>query len=149
MFLRKVIDLANIKTYAIGLDQAKAYRILKHVTSQALEKYSLSPLDWALLGLLSDQKNGLRPSEIAELLGVEAPFVTVIVDELQTKKMVVRKKDAVDRRAKLVTLTAHGHRRVLLIENQLRQATKGLMKGVSPQEIIAYMKVLKAIIANG
>lgn len=148
MFLKKFIDFSTIKTYTIGLHQAKAYRILKQTTAAALEKYHLSPLDWALMGLLLENKAGIRPSELAETLGVEAPFVTVLVDQLKQKKLVMRQKDPNDRRARLIVLSAAGRRKVEVIERDLRQSTKHLLQGLSPSEVLTYVKTLKTIVAN-
>jgi len=148
MFIQKIIDVIGLKTYSVGLYQAKAYRILKYTTAKALEAYQLSSLDWAVLGLLYDHKPGLKSTEIAELVGVEPSFVTVLIDELSAKKLVLRKESSSDRRTKLITLTPSGRRKIPIIETTLREATKGLLKGTSATDLMAYLRVLKTIIEN-
>jgi DNA-binding MarR family transcriptional regulator len=48
--------------------------------------------------------------EIAEANGVDAPYATIIVDKLEAHGLVERRPHPDDRRRKLVTLTAAGHR---------------------------------------
>jgi DNA-binding MarR family transcriptional regulator len=49
-------------------------------------------------------------SQLAAANGVDAPYATLIVDKLETHGLVERRPHPDDRRRKLVTLTAAGHR---------------------------------------
>ena len=148
IFKKIVHAKSALTTYNLGLLQAKAYRILKNKTSELLLTYNISTIDWALIGLLLDKKEGLRFSEAALALGVEAPFVTVIVDILEEKKIVSRHSSLTDKRSKTIALTVNGKSLALKIEHYLKKETKFLVVGVSISELIAYRKVLKAIIEN-
>ncbi len=135
-------------TYSVGLLQAKAYRILKQNTSLLLKPYELSTIDWALLGVLYEQENGVGPSEMAQILGVEAPFVTAMAESLEKKGFITRIQSSTDKRAKLVVLTKAGKNLVPKLESHLRKKSKHLIRGVSISELLAYRRVLKAIIEN-
>jgi DNA-binding MarR family transcriptional regulator len=50
----------------------------------------------------------LSLSGLAEAIGVDAPYATLIVDSLEERGLVGRKPDPADRRRKLVTLTPAG-----------------------------------------
>jgi DNA-binding MarR family transcriptional regulator len=50
----------------------------------------------------------LSLSGLAEAIGVDAPYATLIVDSLEQRGLVERQPDPADRRRKLVTLTAAG-----------------------------------------
>jgi DNA-binding MarR family transcriptional regulator len=138
----------GLSTYKTGLLHAKSYRILKNKTSFFLEPFDMSTIDWALLGLLFEQKEGLRLITIAETLGVEAPFITAMVDELEEKGYVSREADTKDKRAKIIKLTLKGRTFVPKIESDLRIEMKGLLKGLSLPDILGYLKVMESIIAN-
>ncbi len=138
----------GLSTYKTGLLHAKSYRILKNRTSAFLEPYDMSTIDWALLGLLYEQKEGMRLIAIAETLGVEAPFITAMVDELEEKGYVSRESDTKDKRAKIIKLTLKGRSFVPKIESELRTEMKGLLKGLSLSDIFGYLKVMEAIISN-
>ncbi|WP_030241404.1 MarR family winged helix-turn-helix transcriptional regulator [Streptomyces sp. NRRL S-350] len=60
-----------------------------------------------LLFQLRDRPMSL--SELAQANGIDAPYVTLIVDKLETQGLVRRQPHPDDRRRKLVTLTAAGH----------------------------------------
>jgi len=51
-------------------------------------------------------------SELAEANNLDAPYVTLIVDKLEAHGLVQRQPHPEDRRRKLVTLTAAGHRAI-------------------------------------
>lgn len=138
----------NLTTYKTGLLQAKAYRILKQRTQQTLEPYGISSLDWALLGVLSEHGDGFKLIELASLLGVEASFATVMIDVLEKKKLVHRAQSLKDKRAKIITLSKKGHALVPVIEKDLRENMKDLLRGTSLPSIHGYMSVLNTIVRN-
>jgi len=63
----------------------------------------------------------LSLSELAEVVQVDAPYATLIVDNLEERGLVERRTDPADRRRKLVALTADGvvaARRALQIKQE-------------------------------
>lgn len=147
--LFKILGLERqITTYTVGLLQAKAYRILKHASNDALKEFAISPLEWSFLGLLNDQPAGMRARELAEILGVEPPFVTVVVKKLKAQKLLTLKVDTHDKRAKTITLSAEGKKFIPKVEATLRAKTDHFIKGLNKLEILAYIKVLNTIVKN-
>ncbi len=108
----------------------------------------MSSTHWALLGLLYEAKAGLRPGEVANELGVEAPFVTRMVNEFKKKKLVEQKEDPSDSRANVLFLTAAGKAEVKKIESVLRVEMAPLIKDVAFGDLLSYLLVLKKIIEN-
>lgn len=137
-----------LTTYRMGLLQARAYRILKKSSSDRLFAFDLSTLDWAMLGLLYDTPKGFRLSKVAELLGVEAPFVTEMVKELKRKGYVEQAVDPKDSRAKILKLTEKGRKFVPSVDRNLRDELRYLVSGASPKDLFGYIKVLEQIIVN-
>jgi DNA-binding MarR family transcriptional regulator len=58
------------------------------------------------------QDRPMTLSELAEANNLDAPYVTLIVDKLESHGLVQRQPHPEDRRRKLVTLTAAGHRAI-------------------------------------
>jgi DNA-binding MarR family transcriptional regulator len=140
----------NRTTYRVGLLQSKAYRVLKQHTDKKLTPFDMSSTHWAFLGLLyDDAKKGMRPGEIAEELGVEAPFVTRLSNEFTKKGFVKKASDEKDSRATLLALTEKGRTQVGTIEKHLRAEIAPLIQGVSMSDLLSYLQVLKQIIENG
>jgi MarR family transcriptional regulator for hemolysin len=148
-FIKKITTAGeNRTTYRVGLLQAKAYRILRQHTDKKLIPFDMSSTHWALLGLLYEAKAGLRPGEVANELGVEAPFVTRMVNEFKKKKLVEQKEDPSDSRANVLFLTAAGKAEVKKIESVLRVEMAPLIKDVAFGDLLSYLLVLKKIIEN-
>ncbi len=148
-FFKKIQDtIKNRKTYRAGILQAKAYRIFKGYTQQKLNAYKLSTIDWALLGLLCDSEDGVRPSVLAEELGVEPPFVTVVVGKLTKMNLVSVKNLEGDNRVKIFFLTEKGKKMVNEIEIYLRNEMKVLIKAIPYEDLLSYMSVLEQVAEN-
>ncbi len=147
---KKITDIEkNYTTYAVGLLQDKAYRILKSHTALLLKEFDISTNDWALLGYLSGEDQGVRPSVLSYILGVEAPFITTQVTHLEKKGYVTSGIDKDDTRAKRIILTKSGMLFVEKTEKYLREGTKPLLEGIPALDIYKYIKVLRGIISNG
>lgn len=148
--LKKIagIDPKGLTTSHIGVLQAHAYRVLKTHTNAHLAPYDLKSMEWAILGMLFAQSEGLRHAEIAEALGVKKPFVTRMIAQLSTKCLVTTSVDKNDKRARVVLLTTEGKKIVPTIEGKIRRQMRGLVEGVSARDLIGYMRVLEAITRN-
>jgi DNA-binding MarR family transcriptional regulator len=140
--------IRNRKTYQIGLLQAKAYRILKQHTSNALEHLNISTTEWALLGFLNDQPKAIRANVVAEVLGVEPPFVTVLIKKLEKQGLLSIEADASDNRSKLIELSAKGTAFVGETELYVRDKMRPLAQGTGLTDIAGYVAVLERIIEN-
>ena len=137
----------NRTSYRVGLLQAKAYRILKQKTNLVLAPYGITATDWALLGLLSD-KQTLRMSHVAEELGVEPPFVSEMVKQLQKKHLITLVKDTTDTRVKGMSLTPEGVLFVSTTEPVVRASMRPLIGSASMRDILGYLSVLEHIVNN-
>jgi len=146
--LNLLIKNNKLNSYNVGLIQAKAYRALKHTTQEALKAYHISSLEWAALGLLFDETQGLRALDLAQTLGVEAPFISVMIKKLEDQKWLVTKSNPTDKRAKIIRLTAKGRKNLPVIEAELRDTTRHLLDGLNPLELMTYVKVLNTIVKN-
>lgn len=149
-FIKETLGIkTTLTTYGVGLLQAKVYRILKSFTAKVLKKYRISTIEWAMLGLLYENSAGMRYVAIAKEIGVEAPFVSHLVDTLTKKDLIEIQADELDKRAKKVLLNAKGNELVGEVEKVLRQEIKKLLKGASPQGVIGYLKTMEKIVQNG
>lgn len=104
--------------------------------------------EWALLGLVYDNSQ-LRLSQIAELLDVESPLATNLVNRLEKKGTVKRTTSATDGRAKEVRLTPAGQELVPKLERRLRTELKQYVAGITVEELAVYIKVLEKLAAKG
>jgi MarR family transcriptional regulator for hemolysin len=88
---------------------------------------------WLILKKVSDSPAGVRPMELAQVLGKETASVTRILDILQRKNLIRREPNPEDRRSYLIVLTDSGRatfQRVLPIVRAIRdRATRNFDPG--------------------
>lgn len=134
----------SFTTYQLSLLHSKTHRIIKQATSNALKKYKLSYVDWALMGLLFE-KEELRYGSLAEELGVEPSFISVLIEGLQKKGYIREKKHHSDKRVKQIYLTKKGKDLVPNVEDYLKEKLDGLFNTLPPNDMdrfLTYMAVL-------
>jgi DNA-binding MarR family transcriptional regulator len=85
--------------------------------------------------------------ELAALLGIDPPYVTVIVDDLEGRGLVRREPHPTDRRAKLVRATPAGRRAAEKAERMLDEPPEALL-ALDPGEL-AELERLVAKLAAG
>jgi DNA-binding MarR family transcriptional regulator len=136
------------KAYNLGLLEGKAYRVLTAHITNILLPYNLSIPEWKLLGLLADNGN-MKLAKLAELLAVEAPLVTALVDSLEKKGLVKRTNDLLDKRAKVIEGTKKALKMIDDIEPKVKAQVKMLVSGTTQEDLTGYVRVLDTIVKNG
>ena len=136
------------KTYTAAILQTEAYKVLRNHVVQTLGKFDLTVSEWTILGHIYHHES-LRFIDIAQLLNVEPPHITTLIDILQKKKLVQRKDDPSDRRSKRIVLTKKAQDLVPGIEIELSSHMNLLLEGITPEEMTIYFKILQTIIDNG
>lgn len=102
-------------------------------------------VSWArvlLLRLLAAEPKTLRA--LAEWLAADAPYVTLMVDDLERRGLVRRKPHPEDRRAKLVQLTAAGRAAAARAEAILDEPPPALRE-VPAKELAVLLRVLERL----
>ena len=148
--LKKIFHLENqgLPTYTLKLLQGKAYRIFNHTLAGVLQVHSLSIPHWKLLGQLYEH-GSMRVADIATLLQVKPPLVTVLLTKLEEENYVRVVTDPTDKRAKLVSMTQYGKAFLITVEPQMQEIVGKLLAGVSEEELEIYRRVLSLIVKNG
>lgn len=135
-------------TYLTAALFAKSYKSLRDTVTRELSQHGLSTVAWTLLGAVASAPNGIRLVELAEELGVRAPFVTTLTHDLVERGLIERVAHQFDRRAKLLVLSKKGKQFVARVEAELAGELRKLLKGLTDEELKTYQKVLETIIAN-
>lgn len=85
--------------------------------------------------------------ELAEQLTTDAPYTTVVVDDLEERGLVDRRPDPDDRRRKIVAATAQGVRAAQRAERILRRPPAALT-ALSPADLIELERILDLVVAG-
>ena len=101
-----------------------------------------------LLAKLMAGGDSLRITDLAELLGVDAPTVTRKVQQLEREEMIVRRIDPKDRRAVRVCLTPSGRQTIDRIRRAKRAWLENMLN-VWSDEDLAMLAALLSRFADG
>jgi MarR family transcriptional regulator for hemolysin len=104
-------------------------RLLRTYADQQARQFGMTRAQWAVLARL-EYAEGLKQSELAELLDLQPITLTRLVDRLCTNGLIERRADPSDRRAKRLYLTAQArplmNRLADLGENMMASVLEGL-----------------------
>jgi DNA-binding MarR family transcriptional regulator len=138
----------NMPSYMSGSIFMKAYRTLRMRVATRLQAHELTPTMWSLLGVVISARDGIRLSEVAHVLEVKAPLVTMLSHKLIDRGYIKRIPHHIDKRAKLLVITPKGKAFMKTVEADLSDELSRLLDGVSDDDLHAYQHVLDAIIKN-
>lgn len=100
---------------------SRAARLCRDYFDELTEPLGIHGRHFSVLAVLGEEKP-LSQVEISERLGIDRNTMTLLLDDLEAKNLVTRRRDPRDRRAHLVTLTDAG-REVLRQSTALAQRT--------------------------
>lgn len=108
------------------------FKLLRHMEAhtelmtETLKREGLSPV---MAGFLDEiAKNPSAPmSSLVNHLGVDAAWVTDVVDKLEARGDVVRRASPEDRRVKIIELTDTGKRTHRFVEDLMRRPPRALL----------------------
>jgi DNA-binding MarR family transcriptional regulator len=102
METEKIINNFNFNT--VGSLMGKIHRAMKRFMDGQMKNSDITPPQFEVL-LTLWEKDGLALNEVGKLLARDGPTITGIIDRLEHKQLVMRKRNASDRRCIHVMLT--------------------------------------------
>src|SRR5690349_9130419 len=85
------IDLSSITTYESGVIQSTAYRVLSKCVTDILKKHGLTMMQWFVLGTIYGAgTGGIRITDLSKKVDTGLPFLTNLINLLETKGLVHR-----------------------------------------------------------
>ncbi len=142
--LGTVTNTKDLKTYHVGVIEAAAHRALRQHKDSLLKGYSLTGVEWYLIGTVADAgKEGIRATDLAKILGTTMGFLTKTVALLEAKNILYRKANAKDARSNYIALNEKYRPTLNEIEIALRQKLReSLYSLITPEELLNYIHVL-------
>lgn len=119
------------------------------ITSASFEKevgrpFELRPVEFTLLQLIL-QNADVSPTRLAHALAVKTSGITVWIDRLVARKLVMRERSATDGRGRHVRVTADGKSLVTKAVHRLLQADQKLLQHLSPGEQRILIELLRKV----
>lgn len=137
--------LNDIPTYKRALVQIVAYRVIQSRVNELLRTYDLITTQWIILGYLNEHQKAWQFSEIANLLHVENPLVSRLMQPLLDEKLISVQVPEADKRAKLAEITDKGKVLVSELEPKLAAHLEPLTVHVGERSMTEYFNVLNEI----
>lgn len=111
---------------------------------RALEPFDLSIREYTVLEL-STVGAGMSQRELGRIMCLDPSNVLRLVDRLAARDLVVRRRDAADRRVTLICATASGRRVAADAGDALEQAHAELVAPLSPAEQDTVLALLRRL----
>ena len=96
-------------------------------------RHELSPRQFQLLGLLHE-RGPLGQRELGQLMEIDPSILVTLLNPLEAEGLLSRRRDPLDRRRHLVTLTARGERRLAAAAHAQREAEDELFAGLDERQ---------------
>ncbi|WP_195617954.1 MarR family winged helix-turn-helix transcriptional regulator [Clostridium paraputrificum] len=126
---------------SFGFLFAKASIQLQNEISQFLLKNNLTPKQMGMLLVISEN-DGITQKKAGQIQQVDRTTVTQVIDYLEKRGYVVRKKIDSDRRAYGLSLTNDGALMAKMIYNEIDKAQTKYLKKLSNEEIVTLKNIL-------
>ncbi|MGI4849846.1 MAG: MarR family winged helix-turn-helix transcriptional regulator [Janthinobacterium lividum] len=107
--------------------------------------YQLSHASAWPMVMISRLGDGVRPGAVADAMGMEAPSLVRIIEQLSESGLVERRDDVSDRRAKTLHLTEEGKVCAARLEKALLPFRRELFAACSAADIEACLRVMSAL----
>ena len=115
---------------------------------ERLKPLGLTQARWIVLVNLRRGGEGMLQKDLARFVGVEGPTLVRVLDYLERKKLIERRADASDRRAKSVHLTDQGHESLRQIDSIANELRARLLDGIDDRELQTCLSVFERIRGN-
>jgi DNA-binding MarR family transcriptional regulator len=115
--------------------------------ARALESLNITGRQLAVLVVL-DAGEPLSQLEAAKELGVDRTTMVGLVDELEEKGLVQRRRSPDDRRKNIVELTPHGKETLAEGERRHQETEKAFLADLTPIEAELFVRILKQLAAG-
>jgi len=138
----------QLTTYQKARLQVVAHRNIQTLVTEVLAPYGLNTSQWIILGWLHDNPDGMRVTSLAEVLQVETPLITSLTQPLEAAGNLKITVDALDKRARLLTLSEPGEQLVGQVDVAIAERMQQLEKGFRKNGITSYFAALEKFIEN-
>ncbi len=128
-----------------GLQFALLARRWRRTLDARLAEAGLSDATWAPLVHLHESGDGISQKALAALVGLDASSLVRLIDILVGRGLVERRTDPVDRRARLIHLTAAGRAAVADILRLLVGREAEILADISDAELAQVLDVFARI----
>ncbi|MGN6380861.1 MAG: MarR family winged helix-turn-helix transcriptional regulator [Gaiellales bacterium] len=116
----------------------------KDRSQEAFEGTGLAPYHFAVLALLEEDPRETQAA-IADALGYDRSHVVRLLDELEERELVVRKRDPEDRRRHVVKMTPKGRKMLAQLRTLVRELEEGFLAPLDAEQRATLRELLQTL----
>ena len=111
-------------------------------TAEALETIELTPALFAVLNVIG-ARDGAIQQELGAALGIDRSTMVALIDELEGAGLASRRPSAKDRRAREISITAKGRRRLQRARALIAGVEDEVLAGLTAEERLELTRLLR------
>lgn len=134
--------MLDTRDESIGLFTSNTVKNLIRFLSANIKNFDITPEQWTVLKRLSEN-DGINQKELAVKAEKDQPTVTRILDILERKELIIKKKNKEDRRSFILFITDKG----IAVKEELSPIIEEIweekiLTGISEEDLKVYRSVL-------
>jgi MarR family transcriptional regulator, transcriptional regulator for hemolysin len=134
--------MLDTRDESIGLFTSNTVKNIIRFLSANIKNFDITPEQWTVLKRLSEN-DGINQKELAIKAEKDQPTVTRILDILERKELIIKKKNKEDRRSFILFITDKG----IAVKEELSPVIEKLweekiLTGISEEDLKVYRSVL-------
>jgi DNA-binding MarR family transcriptional regulator len=133
---------------SIGYLIKKAQVALHRTIDGKMSALDLTAMQWAPLLFISLAKTSITAADLSRCLGVETSSMTRMLDRLEGKGLLTRKRSEEDRRVIFIALTEEGRDLVSKVPFLIADSLNHHLRGFNQQEVDTFKSMLRRITDN-
>ena len=128
----------------VGYNCRRSYLCILEVYRKRMGKFHLKPVQYSVLALVQSNPN-LNQKQLSQTLDIKPPNVATLLDRLEARKLLVRRKDQPDKRFHSLVLTPLGLRVFEEAEATVNSLEREATAALSESERGELMRLLQKV----
>lgn len=109
---------------------------------------NLTPIWGTIILAISNSKESLCQKHLESFVSCNKSTLSSILDTMEKKDLIERIPDVLDTRKKVIVLTENSKKLVKRIKEEKAEIDKGMLQGISEEELNAFQKTLNKMLEN-
>ena len=131
----------------LGYQIRRAQLMVFQNFAQSLRGYEVTPTQFAVMVLI-EANNGLSQRALSAAVGTDQSSLVSLLDRLQSRGWIERRRSERDRRYHVLSLSATGQQRLSEIKERVRRQDAALTSALSDGERTELMRLLGQILGD-
>ena len=128
----------------IGYNCRRAYLRILGVFRERMSKLNLRPVDFTVLALVRANPE-VNQKRLSRALDIDPPNMATLLDRLEARNLIVRKRNPEDKRSQLLELTAEGRTLHALAEKTVTKLEIDATSALTSEERTELMRIAQKI----